>query len=245
MKKIYITLFLLFAMTAQTAFAQGAPGLLGNRFSVFYNMDFFYNVGQYTYNEANKEMPDQPDGMIAATVSMFTNPGVNITRQHNIQLDYSITRFKSIGIGLSYFRNGYGTIQTGQRVDVASKNLTSISGSIFYKTFLRSSGGFAPLGNYYQYGLHANQVQESTRENSMLFDEPRNYIGRQYIIPSFTFTFGRQFIAYKSLLMNVGAEIGTVYPFRGFSLDSLENSMERLALFYTFRFKVGVGLAPF
>lgn len=249
MKKIYIIAFLLFTfLPFESIFAQDAPGLLGNRWSVFYNLDFSYNFPQATYNQATRDLPENPNTLSEVFGGILSHPNFNINRQHNIQFDYSRTRFQSIGVGLSYFRSGYGILydhSNNTSQETASKNMTSTGFSFLVKQFLQKKGGIAPLGTYYQYGLHINRIRSFLAPNpaysgSQVVDETVE----TQIIPGATVVFGRQFIAFNKVLMNIGAETGLLIP-ATFSNGNFSSPHERLGSFYSFKFKIGVGLAPF
>lgn len=238
MKKIYITAFLLFTLLPfQSIFAQNAPGLLGKRWTIMYNLDFFYNLQHTAYNQAIRDLPEEPATFLDAAVISITNPGFAFVHQHNIQMEYARSRFTSVGLGLSYFRNGHGMVRNNNDVYAASKNFVVTGGSLIIKKFLSNKGGIAPLGTYYQYGLHLNRVRSSLNVHATI---PSNIEEEEDVVslrPAVSVAYGRQFLLGKAL-MNVGAEGMLLYP-------SDDNYIERLTLAYSFRFKVGVGLVAF
>jgi hypothetical protein len=183
--------FLLF-VSAVSANAQQASGLLGKRGVLHYRMGLGYNLTDNYFNEAERDQRWHDF----------------ILFSHALSLDYVLDRQSTVGGGWKVFRSGFGQIDQAY-----SKNILTHSVDFYYKSFFVNQGGaLPPLGRYLQtkFSLLINKV--GSVENPAFFEDPKwrdEYIS---VNPEVSLSLGQQQILFGRLILNGSIDFGFVFP---------------------------------
>ena len=228
---IYLILITCACCFTDTLTAQSAPGLLGKKFTVAYDFNYYFN---WTF-------PSTPSEEVS--VSNIVNK--LLVYKHTFGADYVLSRTLSVGADFGF---------SNQRLDDAEILRTSFAHhlktnemGIRLKYFpVERSGSIAPIGPYLQFRLLRFGYKS---EMELVVSEPNGLI-EPYIFPfekatvyTGAFGFGRQGILVGNIIYNIGCEMALVLS----ESASLENEDAqrslRNALLFGNAFKLKFGIA--
>lgn len=223
---IYLILFTFCSCFSLYSNAQSAPGLLGKRVIVSYDLK----------SSLNYLAPDyETDSNLEAFGSL-------LTYKHAFAADYVLTRTLSIGLDYGFQR---------QRLEDAYINgedfehrLRANEIGIRLKYFPIERAGIAPIGPYFQFrAMRYAYRSEMTLMNDVNLDEPYTFPFEEGAQLAGSFGFGRQGIITGNIMYNIGCEMGIVITENAFADLGYYSTNLRNTVFVTNLFKAHFGIA--
>ena len=251
-------LFILFAFITN---ALSAQGLSGNRFTFFYNANYHgstFGAISAISSEANNDVfgyynfkDDEKQSILKSTINL----------RHSLSLNYVLNRRTAIGVQFSRSRDAYGAgiFTVDNFAFPLTGNFKLFSVELDVKRFkVRKKGAIAPLGGYFAIRPGISSVKTNVKLSSLLIPDAEEIETEDLDFNAFSLAlvWGKQFILYKSIMMNVGMEFKHTFisadteAVGGINNDSvfnLDNESPKTRAYWNdfFRLTIGVGLAPF
>ncbi len=191
--RVYLVVIMLSAFSYSKA-QNRVPGFIGKRFAASAGI-MVSPAFNPTYNNHSE---------IFSITNLIPVYGINLIK--HAQIDYAISRTKTIGIDFQNLRTSdyivrYYPISTYNNIAVRDvRNVFANSLGINLKVFDEDKGALAPIGNYKKYGFNIM----FTRSYDSL-DTKEEYVTKN-ILPTFTYGFGKNIIIYKYFTLNYGVD---------------------------------------
>lgn len=252
MKKRFLLILFIFIGNAVNA-----QGLSGNRFTVFYNTNYHGSIfgalsvilegereafGYYNFKDDEKRS--------------FLKSAVNL--RHSLALNYILNKRTSVGLQFSQTRDAYSAgVQPIQNIEIpfsANYKCSSVEAEVrFY--LMKKRGAIAPLGNFLGLRLGFSNVKTNLKISELIFNDAEEIRTdfADFTAPTLGVFWGRQFIFYKKIMMNVGMEFKHTFITEDNVQDEMSESVFDLGyespktrVYWNdfFRLTIGVGLAP-
>lgn len=199
-----------FSLVAGSAFAQ-VPGYMGKRLSIF--LEGNPTPALFVQNPNNAVIADPGgDGANAAKVNRFA---FNFRPQ--VSLEYLVHR--DVSLGVSYSRISIGTarayVLAPEQEESHSFSLDhdvvrGQAAGLHLKFFqFKNSASLAPIGFYQGFSVYVTQTNTYDTKKSKA-----KQFKNDFLYPAATYSFGRQSMIAKNLLLKTGAEFGWAFvPF--------------------------------
>ncbi|HEY0742570.1 MAG TPA: hypothetical protein VGD40_13940 [Chryseosolibacter sp.] len=210
---------ILFCFVAGSAVAQ-VPGYMGKRLSIF--LEGNPTPALFVQNSNNAVIADPGgDGANAAKVNRFA---FNFRPQASIE--YLVHR--DVSLGVSYSRISIGTARaytvdpTHEEQHVFSLNHDVVKGQaagLHLKIFqFKKSASLAPIGFYQGFSVYVTQTNTYDTKKSKA-----KQFKNDFLYPVAAFTFGRQSMIAKNLLLKTGAEFGWAFVPFNFMTETIDD----------------------
>ena len=233
MRYILPLFFLAFALGVK---AQSGPGLLGKRVVLHAHWGLGYNISDNYYRSVERD-------------PTFFQKGVVL--HHRLDVDYNWMRNRSIGLGWAYYQAGLGNVDPA-----FSKVLQTQTVSLFYKQFnLLSTGSLAPIGKYVEVRPVLYLSRSGFLGNPAFFETPKLVGEERQVNWGLMMAFSRQKILTNQLMVNIGVDIGIVFPgpkdetvseaFSQIFNREINTTYPALLMSHLFLFRVGLSYALF
>ncbi len=250
--KLKAILFLAF-LTFNIGISAQAPGVVGNRWSIFYDFAFTPTFGHtipYDYsNKKEKSLLNQ---------FMFNQ---------NVELEFALNR--KMGIGVDYFhqKGGYANksnYNDSKQEPYFSRNFSRHGIGIFYRLYRVNLNGYrsdegalAPIGYYWEPRVFMSKDKYQIKGNPDYFDGYDIVVSTRNVTHfGVSIKLGRHLLLVDKLMMDFGVEFGYVLPAQfdkrdaagiidTITFEDLNHPYNQMALHHLVSFHIGFGYAIF
>ncbi len=223
MKLLYTLFFICFFTFANAQ----APGYMGKRNFIEYDLYYMIAVGGPTIN--NK---------------MYAYNNLGISTRHNFRFNHVINRSGVIGIGYDYFKTGIGIDykDAEDNFQSAFSKLKVTAICLHYDKYFMKQGSLAPVGLYHHF--------EGKYITGSVVDEPFNEVVQKTFYTGYGI--GLKKIFKENFFVNFSGQIGWTWGDR--NLDTLQDDFEknvktrinkRIYSHYIFENNIGIGILLF